>query len=228
MIWVTNKPPSSHHFSPPNPTRLNDQSRPCMIIPLFTLLSLSLPFLSTDDKGNFLIQWLSKANPEFPAPKISSSKRPLSSGQAAVCAVPAPACHLAFSLALWLCYTLPWLLLLSGACCLSLPLLLLLFKEFRGLYLPGSPPLIAHLGSESIRSLRVTGSRCNGQWGMFLWSDESLFGCIIDREVFFYSSYTRQQSGVLEIVIPVRLWRGGLYYILKAYSIWFKSVYIYI
>lgn len=169
---------------------------------LVSLVSLSHPFLSTDDKGNFLIQWLSRADPEFPAPKISSSKRPLSSGQAAACTAPAPACHLAFSLALWLCYTLPWLLLLllSGACCLSLPLLLLLFREFRGLFLPDSPPLKAHLGSESIRALRVRGSRCNRQWGRILESDERLF--LVEREGFFYRRYTRKQPGVLEIGIP--------------------------
>lgn len=130
------------------------------MIPVIALFFLvSFPFLSTDDKGNFLIQWLSRADPDFPAPKISSSKRPLSSGQVAACMASIPVCHLAFSLALWLCYTLPWLLLLSlsGACCLSLPFLLLLFKEFRGLFLPGSATLTAHLGSEPVRSLKVRG-----------------------------------------------------------------------
>uniref|UniRef100_A0A8C2G870 ADAM metallopeptidase with thrombospondin type 1 motif, 2 n=1 Tax=Cyprinus carpio TaxID=7962 RepID=A0A8C2G870_CYPCA len=34
---------------------------------------------------NFIIQWLSRANPEFPAPKISSSKRPISRDRSLIC-----------------------------------------------------------------------------------------------------------------------------------------------
>uniref|UniRef100_A0A3P9AQA4 Peptidase M12B domain-containing protein n=1 Tax=Esox lucius TaxID=8010 RepID=A0A3P9AQA4_ESOLU len=37
------------------------------------------------DGRNFLIQWLSRANPEFPAPKISSSKRQCKGDKSALC-----------------------------------------------------------------------------------------------------------------------------------------------
>lgn len=209
MISLTHKSPTSHHFSLPNPTRLSDRSRPCMIITRFTWLSLSLSFLSTDDKGNFLIQWLSRADPEFPAPKISSSKRPLSSGQAAVCTAPAPACHLAFSLALWLCYTLPWmfLLLLSGACAyLSLSSCSSL-RSVGGCFSLALLHLQPTLGSESIRSLRVRGVTVSRavrkvavKWWTPFWWKVSSTGVIRDNSLVFR-----------------RLWslRGGLYYIIS-------------
>ncbi|TRY98385.1 hypothetical protein DNTS_021805 [Danionella cerebrum] len=59
-----------------------------------------------NDRGNFLIQWLSRADPEFPAPKISSSKRPLSSYQPAAYCMAPQFWTLPLFLTLWLSNTI--------------------------------------------------------------------------------------------------------------------------
>lgn len=75
---------------------------------------------------------------------------------------------------------------------LSLPLLLLLFKECRGLFFPGSPPLTAHFGLRINQVVKDQGG--NGVTGSEEGCCKVMNAFLV--EGFFYRCYTRQQFGV--------------------------------